>query len=45
MRADLAARKKLLQETFLKYNYPPFFVEDDFKSLEMTNYFNEYFYA
>ena len=45
IKADFVARKKLLQEIFLKYNFPPFFVEDDFKSLEMTNYFNEYFYA
>ena len=45
IKADFKARKKLLKDTFLKYNFPPFFVEDDFKSLEMTNYFNEYFYA
>ena len=45
LKLTFKARKKLLQDTFLKYNFPPFFVEDDFKSLEMTNYFNEYFYA
>ena len=45
IKADFKNRKDDLKETFLKYNYPPFFVEDNFDSLEMTNYFNEYFYA
>ena len=45
IKADFKNRKVYLRETFLKYNYPPFFVEDNFNSLEMTNYFNEYFYA
>ena len=38
-------RKVKLQNIFLKYNYPPFFVEDKFYPLAMTQYFNEYFYA
>jgi hypothetical protein len=41
----LRLEKNFFKKLFLKYNFPPFFVEDDFKSLEMTNYFNEYFYA
>ena len=38
-------RKVKLQNIFLKYNSPPFFVEDKFYPLAMTQYFNEYFYA
>ncbi|MBT3826550.1 MAG: hypothetical protein HOF49_01810 [Nitrosomonadales bacterium] len=45
IKADFKIRKGILQQTFLKYNTPPFFVEDNFKSLEMSNYFNEFFCA
>jgi uncharacterized protein (DUF58 family) len=38
-------RKVQLQNIFLKYDSPPFFVEDKFDPLAMTQYFNEYFYA
>ena len=38
-------RKVQLQNIFLKYDSPPFFVEDKFDPLEMSQYFNEYFHA
>ena len=38
-------RKVDLKNIFLKYNSPPFFVEDKFDPLDMSQYFNEYFYA
>ena len=33
------------QNIFLKYDSPPFFVEDKFDPLDMSQYFNEYFHA
>ena len=38
-------RKVELENIFLKYDSPPFFVEDKFNPLDMTQYFNEYFHA
>jgi uncharacterized protein (DUF58 family) len=38
-------RKKELEKIFLKYNSPPFFVNDKFEALEMTKYFNEHYHA
>lgn len=38
-------RKKELEKIFLKYNSPPFFVNDRFEALEMTKYFNEHYHA
>ena len=38
-------RKVQLQNIFLKYDSPPFVVEDKFDPLEMSQYFNEYFHA
>jgi uncharacterized protein (DUF58 family) len=38
-------RKKELEKIFLKYNSPPFFVNDKFEVLEMTKYFNEHYHA
>lgn len=38
-------RKVELENIFLKYDSPPFFVEDKFNPLDMTQYFNEHFYA
>jgi nucleoside-diphosphate-sugar epimerase len=35
----------ICRNIFLKYNSPPFFVEDKFDPLDMSQYFNEYFYA
>ena len=37
-------RKKELEKIFLKYNSPPFFVNDKFEALEMTKYFNEHYH-
>ena len=38
-------RKEMLQKTFLELNAPPFFVDDIFQPLLMSEYFNEYFHA
>ena len=38
-------RKVELENIFLKYDSPPFFVEDKFNPLDMTQYFNEHFHA
>ena len=38
-------RKVALQNVFFKYDSPPFFVEDEFNPLDMSQYFNEYFHA
>jgi uncharacterized protein (DUF58 family) len=38
-------RKKLLEKTFIQLNSPAFFVGEEFKPLQMTEYFNEYLHA
>jgi len=38
-------RKKLLEKTFIQLNSPAFFVREEFKPLQMTEYFNEYLHA
>ena len=38
-------RKVELKNVFFKYDSPPFFVEDKFNPLDMSQYFNEYFHA
>ena len=38
-------RKKELKNIFMEYNSPPFFVEDSFNPLDMTQYFNEHYPA
>ena len=38
-------RKEELEKIFLKYDSPAFFVNDNFKALEMTQYFNKHYHA
>ena len=45
IKTRFANRKEELEKVFLKYDSPPFFVEDKFDTTAMTQYFNEYFHA
>ena len=38
-------RKKELENIFMRYNSPPFFVDNEFNPLDMTQYFNEHYHA
>ena len=38
-------RKEDLKKIFFEYDSPPFFVENDFDTNAMTQYFNEYFHV
>ncbi|MDC0877688.1 hypothetical protein OAP73_05270 [Methylophilaceae bacterium] len=45
IKASYSKRKTDLEEVFLEYDCPPFFVGEKFDTFAMSQYFNEYFHA